>query len=153
MDIRVPAFPRQTVAQVLDTLNPVVLIPLMGNLSRTVNSGVVRSRALAAALQAAGAQRLSDLQSAAPRMRATLDKLAARLPSVHLSVEEITLIRAVVELYLGLVLQWLEAIDRPRPNSRELSRRIDWPHLFFLPVHRAHRTRIGVLLPPSTSVF
>ena len=51
MDIRVPSFPRQIV-EVLGGLNPVVLIPLMGDLSRTVNSGVGRSRTLAAALQA-----------------------------------------------------------------------------------------------------
>jgi hypothetical protein len=152
MDIRVSSFPRQTV-KVLGGLNPVMLIPLMGDLSRTVNSGVVRSRALAAALQAAGAQRLNDIQSAAPRVRATLDKLAARLPSVHLSVEEITLIRAVIELYLGLILQWLEASDRPHPHGHLLSRRVDLPHLFFLPANRAHRTRIGVLLPPSANIL
>jgi hypothetical protein len=151
MDIRVPSFPRQT--QVLGGLNPVMLIPLMGDLSRTVNSGVVRSRALAAALQAAGAQRLNDLQSAAPRVRATLDKLAARLPSVHLSVEEITVIRAVIELYLGLILQWLAAYDRPHTNGHLPSRRVDLPHLFFLPTNHAHRTRIGVLLPPSANIL
>jgi len=143
MDIRVPSFPRQTV-KVLGGLNPVMLVPLMGDLSRTVNSGVVRSRALAA-----GAQRLNDLQSAAPHVRATLDKLAARLPSVHLGVEEITILRAVIELYLGLFLQWLEASDRPHPNGHLPSRRVDLPHLFFFPAHRAHRTRIRVLLPPS----
>jgi hypothetical protein len=123
----------------------------MGGLSRTVNSGVVRSRALAAALQAAGAQRLNDLQSAAPHGRATLDKLAARLPSTHLSVEEITVIRAVIELYLGLILQRLEASDRPHPRGHLLIRRVDLPHLFFLPANRAHRTHIGVLLLPSAN--
>lgn len=152
MDIRVPSFPRQTI-KVLGGLNPVMLISLVGDLSRTVNSGVVRSRALAAALQAAGAQRLNDLQSAAPHVRATLYKLTARLPSVHLSVEEITVIRAVIELYLGLILQWLAARDRPHPRGHLLSRRVDLPHLFFLPANRAHRTRIGVLLPPSANIL
>ena len=94
MNIRVPSLPRQTVAQVLGGLNLVVLVPLMGGLSRTVNSGVVRSRALAAALQAASAQRLNDLQSAAPRVCTTLDKLATS-PASWQRVQDILMVPAL----------------------------------------------------------
>jgi hypothetical protein len=151
MALRVPSLPRSDIARALGGLNPAMLVPLVGSLSRAVNTGVASSRALAAALQAAGVQRLSDLQSAAPRVRSTLDKLTFRLPSVHLNVEEIAIIRAVIEFYLGLILQLLMAHDRTQSNTRPpLGRRRDvLPHLLFVPMSRSHRTRIGVLLPPS----
>jgi hypothetical protein len=151
MAIRVPSLPRPDIVRALGGLNPVTLVPLVGSLSRAVNTGVASSRELAAALQAAGAQRLSELQSAAPRVRATLYKLTSRLPSVHLNVEEIAIVRAVIQFYLGLILQLLMAHDQPRPSARPPSsrRRDVWPHLLFVPMSRSHRTRIGVLLPPS----
>lgn len=133
----------------LSGLNPVTLVPLASGLSRAVGSGVVRSRALAAALQAASAQRLGALQSAAPRVRATLDRLAARLPSVRLNLEEIAIVRAVIAFYLSLILQLQAADDRPRRGARSSGRRLYvLSHLLFFPI-RHSRTRIGVLLPPS----
>ena len=154
MAIRVPLLPRPNIAQALSGLNPVVLIPLVGSLSRAVNTGVSSSRALAATLQAAGAQRLGSLHIQAPNVRATLDKLTLRLPSVHLDVEEIAVARAILQFYLGLILQLLTACDRPRPGARPSIRRRDiLPHWLFVPVSRSHRTRIGVLLPPNLAAL
>lgn len=73
------------------------LIALTSSLSRAVGSGVVRSRALAVALRAAGARHLSGLQSAASRVRAMLDQLTSRLPSVCLGLEEIAIVRTYLE--------------------------------------------------------
>jgi hypothetical protein len=153
MAIRVPSLSRQTIARTLDKLSPLLLVPLMSNFSHAVSSSVLSSRALASALQAAGIQRLHNLQSATPRVRAVLDKLASRLPNVRLNVEEIAIVRAVIEFYIGLVLQLLMANDRPRRTRRtpppSFRRRDVLTHLLFLPVRHAHRTRIGVFLPPS----
>jgi|GEM_PF-6145461 len=138
----------------LDGLNPLLVIPLMDNLSRAVGSSVTRSRELAAALQAVGAQRLGGLRIAAPRVRATLGKLTSRLPSVRLSLEETAIVRAIIALCLRLIAQLLAADDRTRRNAYPSSRqRHVLPHPLFVPVSRSHRTRIGVLLPPSSSAL
>jgi hypothetical protein len=154
MALRVSSLSRQAVVQMLGRLNPLVLIALTTSLSRAVGSGMMHSRALAAALQVAGARRLSGLQSAAPRVRATLDKLTSRLPSVRLSLEEIAIVRAIIELYLSLIVRLSADDHRPRHGARPPSRRqCPWPHLLFIPVSRSHRTRIGVLLPLSLSML
>ena len=155
MDVRLPSISRKTISQTLDGLYPVLLVPLMSNFSRAVNDSVSSSRALAAALQAASAARLQDLQVAAPRVRAALDKLTVCLPHVRLNVEEVAIIRAIIGYYIALILQFLNRDHSQRRLhrvSRSLVRRRDvGPHYLFIPVCRAHRTQIGVLLPPILS--
>ncbi len=151
--VRIP-FSRRKLACTLGGLSPVMLLSLASGVSHTLSTSVSGSRAWAAALQAAGAQRLSGIQSAgAARARATLDKLMARLPNLHLSLEETAIVRAVVEFYLGLIVQWMAANRQPRPTRRPSSRRRDvQPYRRFIPVIRAHRTRIGVLLPSAVAL-
>ncbi len=155
MDIRLPSVSRETITQTLDGLNPVLLVPLMSYFSRAINDGVSSSRALAAALQAASAARLQDLQVAAPRVRTAFNKLTVRLPHVRLDVEEVAIIRAIIGYYIALILQFLNrdhSQRRLRRFSRSLvRRRAVGPHYLFIPACRAHRTRIGVLLPPILS--
>jgi len=155
MAVRLASLSHHTIAQTLDRLSPVLLVPLMSSFSQVVSSGVTTSRAFAATLQAAGAQRLCELQAATPRVRVALDKLTSRLPRVNLNVEEIAIVRAVIALYIGLVLQWLTDDHRQcrsRHAARPSTRRRDRvPHFLFIPVRRSHRTRIGVLLPPISS--
>ncbi len=62
-------------------LPPALLVPLLSHFSQAVNSSVASSRSLALAMQVASLQRLRDLRSAAPRVRATLDKVNVRLPN------------------------------------------------------------------------
>lgn len=137
----------------LDGLNPVLLIPLMHDVSRAVGSSVARSRELAAALQTVGAQRLGGLRLAAPRVRATLNKLSSRLPNVRLSLEEAAIVRAFIALCLRLMAQLLAADDGSRRRRLPGRQRYLLPHPLFVPVSRSHRTRIGVLLPPNVSAL
>jgi hypothetical protein len=157
MDVRLSSISRKTIAQTLDGLSPVLLVPLMSNFSQAISSGMSSSRAFAAALQAASAQRLCELQAAAPRVRSALDKLTSRLPRVRLNVEEIAIIRAVIGFYIGMVLQWLtdeHRRHRPGRAAHPFTRRRDLvPHFLFISVRRAHRTRIGVFLPSRLIVL
>ena len=157
MDVRLPLVSRRTIAQTPDGLSPVLLVPLMSNFSQAISSGMSSSRAFATALQTASAQRLCELQAAAPRICVALDKLTSCLPRVHLNVEEIAIVRAVIAFYVGLVLQWLTDDHRQchsRRAARPSTRRRDvLPHFLFIPVRRAHRTRIGVFLPASLIVL
>lgn len=155
MAIRVPSVSRRTIAQTLGGLSPMLLVSLTSSLAQALSSGVSSSRALAAALQAAGLQRLRGLEAAAPRVRTALDKLASRLPHVHLDIEEVAALCAVLEYYIGLILEWLNEKDRQRHPRRlaqpSIRRGPRLPHHSFIPLRRAHRTRIGVLLPPIPS--
>jgi len=151
MNVRIPSLPRPNIAQALSGLNPVALIALANSLSHAVNTGVSGTCALAAALQAAGAQRLGSLHVRAPNVRAALDKLASHLPNVRLNVEEIAIVCAVIQFYLGLILQLLAAEKRSRHNlylPGRLQRPVT-PHFWFIHTPRSHRTCIGVLLPST----
>ncbi len=155
MAIRVPSVSRKTIAQTLGGLSPMLLISLTSSLAQALSSSVSSSRALAAALQAAGLQRLRGLGAAAPRVRAALDKLTSRLPHVRLNLEEIAVLCAVLEYYIGLILELLNEKDRQRRPRRlahsSVRRGQNSPHDLFILLRRTHRTRIGVLLPPIPS--
>jgi len=82
--MQIPALSRQMIIQALGGLTPVMLVSLKSDLSRTVNSGVAGTRALAASWQAEGAQRLCDLHSKVPRVSIKLGKVI-RLPNFRLN--------------------------------------------------------------------
>ena len=102
------ALRRKVTLETLNNLQPLLLLQMLVGVSQTVNSSVSRSRALARTLLLNGRQRLHDLLAAAPRLHLPLERVlefchssgAARKP-------EEAAAQALLELCLGLMLQWM----------------------------------------------
>lgn len=104
------SLPYKAAAQALSSIDPAVVLRLLVGLSGTVNAGVVRSHSMACALILSGSQRLRGLRISAPRLRlpaVDLSRVLAAAPNFHRSAEETAFILAVLEMYIGLLLQML----------------------------------------------
>jgi hypothetical protein len=104
------SLPYQAAAQALSSVDPAVVLRLLVGLSGTVNAGVSRSHSMARALIVCGSQRLRGLRINAPRLRlpaVDLSRVLAAAPNLHRSAEETAFVLAVLELYIGLLLQML----------------------------------------------
>ena len=102
------ALRRRVTLETLNDLQPLLLLQMLVGVSQTVNSSVSRSRALARTLLLNGRQRLHDLLAAAPRLHLPVERV---LELCHASdaerKPEETAAQALLELCLGLMLQWM----------------------------------------------
>jgi hypothetical protein len=127
-------------------LQPLLLLQMLGGVSQTVSSSVSRSRSLARTLLLSGQERLRDLLANAPRLRLPLERVLARrhADDAERTPEEIAA-QALLELCLGLLLQWM-AEQTHRPCTRVvLSRRQRMipPHFFSFSSSDSPRARSG----------
>lgn len=115
--------PRVTL-EALGGLQPLLLLQVLVGISHTVNGGVSRSGALARALLLSGQQRLHGLLAAAPRLHLPVEQVLqiCRASDVE-STPEGAAARALLELCLGLILQWMARCTRQACTAVALSRR------------------------------
>jgi hypothetical protein len=106
------ALRRNVTPQALADLETAPLLPLLLGLSQVVSSGVSRSRRVADGLVLRGTRRLQELQTAAPRLLTSLEQLFPDNVSARLryTAEEVALIRALIEFFLGWVLHLLDQV-------------------------------------------
>ena len=81
---------------------------MLVGLSQTVNGSVLRSQTLARTLLFSGQQRLRDLLAAAPRLHLPMEQVleACHSNDAERTPEE-TAAQALLELCLGLTMQWM----------------------------------------------
>jgi hypothetical protein len=111
----VRALGRKVPLEVLPQVQPILLLHTLIGLSQTLNSSAVQLEALARALIMDGQQRLRRLRNAAPHLHLPLEQLLEMVRREddnreHLSKEESAL-QAMLEMCLGLMLQWLSRRD------------------------------------------
>lgn len=83
-------------------LQPLLLLQMVGGLSQAVSSGVSQTQALARTLLLSGQQRLRTILAAAPRLRLFLQR-----PPASDSTPEEAAAQALLEVCLGLMLEWI----------------------------------------------
>ena len=107
------ALRRKVTIETLTALQPLLLLQMLLGVSQTVNSSVSRSRALARTLLLNGQQRLRDLLAGAPRLHLPVERLLefCHASDAERNPEE-TAAQALLELCLGLMLQWMAEDDR-----------------------------------------
>lgn len=103
---------RQKVAvETLAHVQPILLLRILIGLSQSLNGRIAQPEALARALLLDGRQRLRRLLDAAPRLNLPLEDVLKILRSGDGDSEEQTAeesaIQALLEMCLGLMLQWL----------------------------------------------
>lgn len=145
-----PALRRRVTHEALAGLQPLLLMQVLVGVSQTVNSSVSRSRALAHTLFLSGQQRLSDLLAASPRLHLPVERVLELCHSGDAErTPEETAAQALLELCIGLMLQWIaEGACRPGTTVM-LSRRQRVPPSCFLsfPSPRPSRTRSCPQIP------
>ena len=104
-------FQRPAFRQALAGLQPLLLLPVLTNLSSIVGSHVSHTQALARTLLLGGQQRLHDLLAAAPRLRLPekWESVAACFDDENRAPPEEAAVQALLELFLGLILQVMAA--------------------------------------------
>lgn len=100
----------------LPQIQPVFLLQTMVAVSQALNNSAVHAEALARGLVLDGQRRLNGLRQAAPHLPSSLEQILELARSNgrgddDLSIEE-RAIQAILEVCLGLVLEWLS----PRPH-------------------------------------
>jgi len=149
-----PRIPRCKVAlETLTSLQPLLLLQILMGASQAMNSSLSRSRALARTLLLSGQQRARALLSAAPSLHLPVEQLLASCQSSHEeNTPEEDAAQALLELCLGLMLQWLARDTRPAHTKTAQfgQRRISsfYPLSFLLLLLRPLRIRSG----PSVSL-
>jgi len=140
------ALRRKVTLDALAGLQPLLLLQMLGGVSQTVSTSVSRSRALARTLLLNGQERLRDLVASAPRLRLPLERvLASRHADDAERTPEETAAQALLELCLGLLLQWMAEHTHRPCNGGVLSRRqrLIPPHFFSLSSSDPPRARSG----------
>jgi hypothetical protein len=133
---------RKVPLKVLPQVQPILLLQALIALSHTLNGSAAQLEALARTLISDGQQRLGRLRDAAPHIHLPLDQLLEMVRfkgdnREDLSEEAIA-VQAMLEMYLGLMLQWLSKRNcRFYPAMSSVARK----HLF----------PANVLLPPRYS--
>jgi hypothetical protein len=109
------ALRRKVTLETLAHLQPILMLQMLVGISETVNSSVSHSRTLARTLLLSGQQHLRDLLAAAPRLHLAADQLLdlCHLGGTERTPEE-TAAQALLEVCLGLILQWMTESDRRR---------------------------------------
>ncbi|MCX7682647.1 MAG: hypothetical protein N2508_11915 [Anaerolineae bacterium] len=121
---------QKIVLEVLARLQPLLLLQMVAGLPRTAAMGVAQVQALARSLLLDGQQRLLTILAAAPRLHLPVERWRELAqPGQRTETPEQVAAQALIELCLGLLLQWL--------NS----------HL------RRHRNQTGYRLPQLSSVY
>jgi hypothetical protein len=146
------ALRRKITLQALARLQPVLLLQMLVGISQSVNSSVSRSQTLARTLLLSGQQRLHDLLAAAPRLHLSVDQLLefCRSGGAKRTPEE-DAAQALLEVCLGLMLQWMTENARRHRTSATVSRRQRVSPSYF-PLYssrRPPRTRSCLCVPLS----
>jgi len=103
---------RKVTPEILGNLQPILLLQILAGISHTVNNSVSHSRALARTLLLSGQQRLCDLLAAAPRLHLPVEQALKICRSGDVDSDadrtpEEVAAQALLELCLGLMLQWM----------------------------------------------
>jgi len=107
------ALRRKVTIEALTELQPLLLLQMLVGVSQTVNGSFSRSQALARTLLLSGQQRLRDLLAAAPRLHLPVERVLEICSSGDAErTPEETAAQALLELCLGLMLQWMAEDDR-----------------------------------------
>lgn len=121
------ALRRKAGVEALARLRPLLLLQILISLSQSLSGQIANPQAIARVLLLDGQQRLNKLLDAAPRLEFPLDLervLEARLSDGDDSTPEGNAVQALIELCLGLMLQWLHKDDHspyippPLPEGR-----------------------------------
>lgn len=112
----------------LPKVQPVLLLQVVIGLSQVLNGAVPQPESVAQGLIADAQRRLRLLRAAAPHLDLSFRRILAWICSHdhpdHELVDEESALQAVLEMCLGLVLQWLSRRYGPSyPGSSSLSRR------------------------------
>ncbi len=114
-------------AETLARLQPILLLQILIGFSQSLNGGVAQSETLARTLLLDGRQRLQKMLASAPRLNLPLERV---LEIIHATDEddqantaEENAIQALVEMCLGLMLQWLSQEDHRSYAPTLLTRR------------------------------
>ena len=135
---------RKVTLEALASLQPLLLLPMLVGVSQTVNGSVARSQALARTLLLSGQQQLRDLLAAAPRLHLPLEQTLRVCHSGEAQrTPEEAAAQALLELCLGLMLQWMaeHAWQRRTAVIPSRRRRVSPSYSLFYPSMRPPRTR------------
>lgn len=125
---------RKIVLEVLARLQPLLLLQMLAGLSRTATTGISQAQALARSLLLDGRQRLLSILAAAPRLHLPMDKLRELAQSDQTAqTPEQAAAQALIELCLGLILQWLNSYLRRHRN--QTGYKLLQVSYFYLPSH------------------
>jgi hypothetical protein len=118
------ALRRKITLQALARLQPILLLQMLVGISQSVNSSVSRSQTLARTLLLSGQQRLHDLLASAPRLHLSVEQVLefCRSGDAKRTPEE-DAAQALLEVCLGLMLQWMTESARRHRTSATVSRR------------------------------
>ncbi len=129
------ALQRRVILETVSNLQSLLLLQVLIGISQTVNSSVSSSRALARTLILSGQQRLHDLLSNTPRIKLPLERLlelckTGEACDAQRSPEKAAA-QALIELCLGLMLQWMAGHTHPRYVAVTACARQSIPSLSF----------------------
>ena len=137
---------RQVPLGTLPQLQPILLLQALIGVSQTLNSSAVQLEVLARTLIMDGQQQLRRLRDAAPHLHLPVEQLLQMIRSEDkrqdLSDEE-SMVQAMLEMCLGLVLQWLS-----RSNCQSYPSVSSVTGKPVLPVDALFRSRHLLLLLP-----
>jgi hypothetical protein len=146
------ALRRKVTPEILAHLQPLLLLQMLMGVSQAVHGSLSRSQALARTLLLNGQQRLGDLLAAAPRLHLPIEQVLdiGRSDGAEHTPEE-TAAQALLELCLGLMLQWTAQDGRRRCATALPSRRQRTMPSCFLsfPSSRPFRARSCLYIPPA----
>jgi hypothetical protein len=105
------ALGRRVHLKALPQVQPIFVLQILIGLSQTLNGSAAQLEALGRALMIDGQQRLRSLRDAAPHLHLPLEQLLEIVRSKNDNQEDLSeeenAVQALLEVYLGLVLQWL----------------------------------------------
>ena len=148
------ALRRKVALETLSRLQPLLLLQMLVAVSQTVSSSVSNSQALAHTLLMSGQQRLQRLLATAPRLHLPVDRVLelCRSGDAEGTPEEAAA-QALVELCLGLMLQWMAEYARQHRTTTVPSRqqRISPSYSLPYPSRRPPGARFWLCVPLARS--
>lgn len=144
------ALRRRVALEALSSLQPILLLQMLVGISDAVNGSVARSQVLARTLLLSGQRRMQDLMAAAPRLQLPVEQMLAFCHSGESkNTPEEAVAQALIELCLGLMLQWMaQGVRRGKisvvPRKRCRVSLVCFPSY---PSQRPPRTRACPYLP------
>lgn len=131
---------RRVTFEGLPRLQPIFVLQILVGLSQALNGSAARVEALAGALVLDGQRRLSQLRSAAPHLSLSVEQLRRMALSGERNVEDLSAeesaVQGLLEVCLGLMLQFLSSADRRSYPSalRGSEKHLLCPALRFFPL-------------------
>lgn len=127
---------RKVVVEALARVQPVLLLQILIGVSQTLNGGEGQPEALARALILDGQQRLSKVLASAPRLHLPLERMLEIVRSIDAHARERTpeesAVQALLEMCLGLMLQWLARSGRSHIPALSARRQSELPGILHL---------------------